>query len=160
MTEKANGLGVKAEILTQARDTIRDQEISCVVIREDTIIHTADGRGVAPLLHLYNNERDALDGSCVVDRVIGKAAAIILVLGKAKAVYGEVMSAAGRDYLTAAGIPRQYGLCVDVITGQGGLGVCPIEASVLDIDDPEAGFAALSERVAELRGTAEPHSER
>ncbi|MDR0468529.1 MAG: DUF1893 domain-containing protein [Peptococcaceae bacterium] len=154
MREKADVLGVKAELLAQACDMIREQEISCVVISGDTVVHKADGRGVAPLLHLYSNQRATLDGSCVVDRVIGKAAAIILTLGKAKAVYGEVMSAAAQGYLAGAGIPCQYGSCVDVITGQGGMGICPIEASVLDIDDPEAGFAALTKRVAELRGSA------
>ena len=152
--EKAKDLGVSAELLTKACDMIKTQEISCVVINGEKIVHTADGRGVAPLLDLYHKGTDKLVDSCVVDRIIGKAAAMILLLGKAKSVYGEVMSVAARDYLTGRGIPFQYGSCVDVIAGQGGTGVCPIEASVLDIDDPEAGLVALTDRIAELRRSA------
>jgi len=138
----------------QALEMIRAQGISCVVIRGGQVIHTADGRGVAPLLDLYHNGREKLQGSLVVDRVIGKAAAMILTLGEAGSVYGEVMSVPGRDYLAGRGITCQYGQIVDVIAGQDGTGMCPIEASVLDEDDPQEGLGAMTRRIAELRKAA------
>lgn len=151
MDEKARILGVEPELLAEACKMIKAEGTSCVMIKEGSIIHTADGRGVAPLLAIYEKEREKLAASCVVDRIIGKAAAMILVLGGAKSVYGEIMSKAAREYLESRDIPCQYGLCVDVITGRSGTGICPIESSVLSIDDPAEGFEALTKRLAELR---------
>ncbi len=151
MDEKAKTLGVAPELLAEAWNMIKSEGTSCVIIKEGSIIHTADGRGVAPLLAIYEKEREKLAASCVVDRIIGKAAAMILVLGGIQSVYGEVMSKAAREYLEARGIPCQYGLCVDVITGRTGTGICPIESSVLEIDDPAEGLEALTQRLAELR---------
>ena len=147
----AETLGVDVDLLLAACDLIKTDGVSCAVIRGREIIHTADGRGVAPLLALYHTDREKLDGSCVVDRIIGKAAAMILALGNVKSVYGEIMSLAARDYLTRRGVPFRYGRCVEVISAQTGDGICPMENSVLDLEDPEAGLVALTQRIAELR---------
>lgn len=141
-------------VVAQACEMIKTPGISCVVIDGEKIVHTADGRGVAPLLDLYGNHREMLKGARVVDRVVGKAAAMILILGQAAYAYGDVMSESAQDYLAKRGVPFSYGVCVDRISGQDGTGVCPIEASVLSIDEPEAGLAAIRHRVAELRGAA------
>jgi hypothetical protein len=154
MKEKAEILGVKEGALVEACGMIRTQEISCVVISDGEIIHAADGRGVSPLLALYHQEREKLKGNCVVDRIIGKAAAMILVLGGARAAYGEIMSAAACAYLAERGIPFQYGEYIEVVTNQAGTGMCPIEDSVIAIDSPEEGRAAMARRIEELRKAA------
>lgn len=129
----------------------RTEGTSCVVIREGKIARTADGRGISPLLAIYHEQPQLLAGAQVVDRIIGKAAAMILTAGGVASVYGDVMSTAARDYLTGRGIEARHGRCVEVITGRGGTGICPIEQSVLEIDDPAEGIAALSKRLDELR---------
>ena len=151
MEDKAKILDIDAALLSEACAMIAVAGTSCVVARGGQIIHTADGRGVAPLLALYHQERDKLKGSCVVDRVIGKAAAMILVLGGVKAVYGEILSAVAGAYLSEHGIAYAYGACVDGIINQTGTGLCPIEGSVLAIDDPVAGLEAIIHKVQELR---------
>jgi len=151
MEENTGVPGVGDDILAQAREMIGKEGTSCVVIREGKIIHSADGRGVSPLLMLYNMDREKLRGSCVVDRVIGKAAAMILDLGKVNSVYGGIMSHAAQGYLSERGIPFLYGQSVDLITDQTGEGICPIENSVLSINEPEAGLAAMTNRIAELQ---------
>lgn len=136
--------------LEEAVALIGEEGTSCVVIKGGEIIHTADGRGVAPLIALYDNQPDKLRASLVVDRIIGKAAAVILTLGGAQSVYGTTMSAAGRDYLQKMGVEASFGRCVDVIVNRLGTGVCPIEGSVLEIDDPAEGLIAIRARIAEL----------
>lgn len=151
MNERAKILGVKPELLKEACEMLKKEGTSCVIIKDGGIVHTADGRGVAPLLAVYEKGREKLKAGCVVDRIIGKAAAMILVLGGVKSVYGEIMSSAARAYLEARDIPCQYGLCVNAITGRTGTGICPIESSVLSIDDPVEGFEALTKKLAEIR---------
>jgi hypothetical protein len=113
------------------------QDLSCAVGgTAGEIIYAANGRGVAPLLALYRDAPEKMRGNFVLDKIVGKAAAVILVLGGARKVYGEVMSIAARDYLAARNIPFEYGTLVDNITNRSGDGLCPIERSVLDADDP------------------------
>jgi hypothetical protein len=138
------------ELISEARRLIKSGEVSCVVIREGAIIHTADGRGVKPLLELYNNEPEKLKDSCVVDKIIGKAAAMILILGGSASVFGEVMSVSARDYLTKRGIRHNFGRCVDVITARDKTGICPIEKSVLTVDDPKEGIVNITQTVNRL----------
>lgn len=136
--------------LEDALSLIHSGKTSCVVIRGGRIVHSDDGRGVSPLLRLYDNDFGILDGAFVVDKLIGKAAAMILVLGGAKGVYGEIMSAAAKDYLENRGIEARYGRCVDVISNREGNGICPIERSVWDIDEPQEGVLTIKETVKML----------
>ena len=154
MEEKTGIFSTGNVVFEEARSMIRCDGTSCVVIRGGEIIHTADGRGVSPLLMLYNTDKEMLRESCVVDRIIGKAAAMILVLGGTDAVYGDIMSIAAQTYLSARGILFEYGELVESITDRTGAGLCPIERSVLEIDDPEAGLAAMTNRIAEMQSAA------
>lgn len=127
---------------------------SCIVIQNNEIVYATSGRGVSPLLKLYETEPEKLNGSIVVDKIIGKAAAMILVLGGASEVYGEVMSASAQQYLKDKNINIAYGRCVDVISNRDKNGICPIERSVLDIDDPSEGVAHITNTIRRLMAKA------
>ena len=129
--------------LDKARALIASGDISCVVIKDGVIIHTADGRGVSPVLALYQKEPEKLKGSFLVDRIIGKAGAMILCLGGVGAVFAEVMSVSADRYLAEHGIPHSCGRCVDMISNREGNGICPIERSVLDTDDAHEGYESI-----------------
>jgi hypothetical protein len=137
----------------KARKMVKAEEVSCVMIKGNKIIHTASGHGVAPLISVYENSPEILAGAFVVDKIIGKAAAMILALGGAKRAYGEIMSAAAYNYLTGRGIQAEYGERIDVVVNRAGDGMCPLESSVLDLDDPEAGYLRLKETIQRLRST-------
>ena len=141
-------------VLAEALKSIDSGRISCVIIKDGSIIHTADGRGVSPLLKIYANQPEILNGAFVVDKIIGKAAAMVLVLGHVKRVYGVVMSVAGREYLDKRGIKAESGRCVDVISNRDRNGICPIEKSVMDIDDPQEGLKVIGSTVANLTKSA------
>lgn len=141
-------------LVARALGIIHGGGVSCVVAQNGQIIHEADGRGVSPLLRLYDNDPGKLSGALIVDKVIGKAAAMILVLGGAKQVYGETMSRAGEDYLRQHGIATGHGRCVDVIRNRTRDGICPIEKSVLEIEDPHQGLDVIRQTIQELMRAA------
>ena len=140
--------------LYKAKRMIAKKEVSCALIRNGRIIYTASGRGVSPLLTVYEQNKELLKDSFAVDKIIGKAAAIILVLGGAREAYGEIMSVAARDFLTLHAVTVSYGRCVDVISSRDGKGICPIEKSVLDIDDPSEGLLKLKQTLVDLKKQA------
>jgi len=137
-------------VLTEALKLIDSGKISCVVVSGGSIVHTADGRGVSPLLAAYAGEPEILKGAFVVDKIIGKAAAMILTLGGASRVYGLIMSVSGREYLERHGIAAEFGRCVDVISNRERNGICPIEKSVMDIEDPCEGLDVMSAAIREM----------
>jgi len=139
-----------AGVLTEALKLISGGKISCVIINNGAIIHTADGRGVSPLLKIYADEPDILINAFVVDKIIGKAAAMILALGRVNKVYGMIMSTAGRGYLERHGVAAEFGRCVDVISNRERNGICPIEKSVMDIEDPREGLKVMSATISTL----------
>lgn len=143
-----------ATVLDSAREKIKSNKASCIVIKNDKIEYEVDGRGVMPLRKAYEEHPGLLEDAFVVDKIIGKAAAVIIILGGAKKAHGLIMSHAARDYLTEYGVEISFDVCVDIITGMDGTGICPIEKSVLDIADPKEAYQSMTERISELRRSA------
>ncbi len=141
----------EGEAFAEAKRLIAAPGTSVVMIRDGRIIHQADGRGVKPLLEAYENQPEVLNGSLVVDTLIGKAAAMILVLGGVHSVHGTTMSEAGAEYLKKRGIPLSYDRKIELISNREGTGVCPLERSVMELDDPKEGYEKLKETVCQLR---------
>ncbi|MBQ5743685.1 MAG: DUF1893 domain-containing protein, partial [Ruminococcus sp.] len=114
---------------------------------------TDDGRGISPMLRLIGENR-GLRGYAAADIIVGKAAAMLFVKAGIAAVYGEVMSKAGKAYLEAHGIPCAFGTLTENIINRKGDGVCPMEQAVAALDDAEAGCAVLRDKLNSLRNKA------
>lgn len=114
---------------------------------------TDDGRGISPMLRLIGENRE-LRGYAAADIIVGKAAAMLFVKAGVAAVYGEVMSKAGKAYLEAHGIPFAFGTLTETIINRKGDGVCPMEQAVAALDDAEAGCAVLRDKLNSLRNKA------
>ena len=137
--------------LDLAKELIRSGQASFVIMHAGLIAGEAKGMGVKPILLFLENEPHSLKGAEVADRAIGKAAAMLLVLGGVQYVYGEIMSLSGRDYLEEAGITFSYGSLVEWINNRDGSDICPLERSVIKTDDPQEGYAAIKEALDRLK---------
>lgn len=135
----------------EGRQAIRNEGTSVVLIRNGEIIRQADGRGVAPLLQIYEENPALYRDALVVDRLIGKAAAMILVKGGVQAAYAETLSKAGEEYLQKNGVTVKGERTIELISNQDNTGICPLERSVLHTEDPEEGYAILTETLKQLR---------
>ena len=133
-----------------AKNTLNPPEVTCAVALEGEIVYASSGLGVKPLLALYRENPALLRGASVADTVIGKAAAVILVLAGSREAYGQIMSRAAIDYLEAHGIAHSCGEEVPLILNRTGDGSCPLEASVAKLSDPQEAFAALTTRIEQL----------
>lgn len=145
---KTNLLQGKA--LEEAKRLVQTPGTSMVLVKDDQIIYKADGRGVKPLLEAYETAPELMKGAVVVDKIIGKAAAMIAVLAEVQAVYGITTSQAGSDFLKKNGIEHAYDRKIDLISNREGSGICPLERSVLDEEDPQKGYEKLRSTIKEL----------
>jgi hypothetical protein len=123
---------------------------TCAAARDGLLLYAAEGIGVKPLLAVLDGSPDDLKLSAVADTVIGKAAAVILVVGGAKTVHGEVMSQVAADYLNRHGVEYSWSQLVPSISNRTGDGLCPLEQSVVNIEDAKEGLQAVRERIKAL----------
>lgn len=115
-----------------------------VVVAQDGVISSREtGSGVKPILDLL--DRDALKGALVVDKAIGRAAAAVCVRGGARKVVAAVMSRDAKAFLNAHGVSAQAQELVPRIVNRAKDGLCPMEARVKDLTDPQAMVEALKE---------------
>lgn len=97
---------------------------------------TFDGRGVSDLYRLLKHSPDLLCGASLADRVVGKAAAALMLLGGVKEVYAEVVSQSAADLLDGSGLKLGYSQIVPNIINRTKTGLCPLETLCQDADTP------------------------
>lgn len=139
------------DVLEEARALFAAGKAAVVLVKHGVIVAMDSGRGVAPLLSLYDNRPKDLDGAWVIDKVIGRAAAAIAVAGGAARVHGALISEEAKAFLAEKGVPCDGDVVVPRILNRKRDGLCPLEASVQSISEPLEMIKALRARIAQLR---------
>ena len=134
--------------LTVAKEMLAGGGYTCVLRRGNTV-YTATERGVKPLVRWLTEGPEVRDFSAA-DRVVGRATAYLYQLLGVKEVYAQVMSRAAAEVLEDGGIRHSCGTLVGNIINRQGTGICPFEAAVLHIGDPETALTAIREKMDEL----------
>lgn len=111
-------------------DMLHRSGCSCVLRNGN--VHTYEQRGVADLYDLLHRHPQLLCGAEVADKVVGKGAAALMVLGRVKEVYADVISEPALALFAGAGIPVSYALSVPAIRNRTGDGWCPVETLCRD----------------------------
>ena len=124
----------RLELLTSRNKT-------CILINQETIVYESDAFGVKPLRELRQMNYKKLDGDylVLVDRVIGKGALMLAELIGVDAIFTPLTSQTALDYNKTLHIPLYYKDLVPYIENRDRSGMCPIEHSVRDTNDPELG---------------------
>jgi len=130
----------EADLLAEMKSRIAAGS-SVVVARNGVIVAAEEGRGLAPLLKLFDERK--LEGAVVVDKVIGRAAAAICIVGGAKAVHATLGAKGAAPLLEARGIPFKAEKTVDVILNRAKDGSCPMEKTVEKLEEPDLMVKAL-----------------
>ena len=104
--------------------------------RDNKIIYCSNEIGVKPILSKLNENIDFYKDADIEDTVVGKAAACLYVLAKIKFVYAHTLSELAKTYLEKNNIPFKYDELVKEIRNRTNTDICPLEKSVIHIDDP------------------------
>ena len=118
--------------------------VSCVAAKDGVIVGQETGRGIMPILKLLDDGK--LAHAVVVDKVVGRAAAAICVVGGAKRVHAAIMGADAASLLKAHGIASSADRTVPRILNRDLSDGCPMERAVDGIDDPAEMVKALRRR--------------
>ena len=121
-----------------------------VVINGEKVC-TYNERGIKALLNLLQNDPLFLEKATVADKIVGKAAALLMVKGGVKEVYAETISESAKEVFLRHQIPVSFGTSTLRIINREGTGPCPMESTVEKIDDPSEAYEALKQKVKNLR---------
>ncbi len=129
-----------------AKDALRRGDYSIVMVRDGMMIYASKSHGIGGILQAIEELNHRIKGASVADRVIGKAAALLLAYSKVKDAYAIVISRSGLETLRSHGIQVEYENLVPKILDRSGRGICPFEKITLEIDSPRLGFEFLRRR--------------
>ena len=117
---------------------------STIAVVSNGEVFTSQERGVKPLLHLLTEKKGFLKGASVTDKVIGKAAALLMVLGEIKEVHTLIISEPAVKVFEKHNIPCFYDKKVTRIANRAGDGLCPMETLCLDVENPQEAFDRIT----------------
>ena len=132
------------------KDILLKENHTIVIYKSDASVVVSNDRGVAPLIQLLNEDASQLRDAMVVDKVIGKAAALLMVYAGIKEVYTPTISEPAVKVFDNHNIKFTYDKVVERIVNRKGDGLCPMETLCLNIDTPEEAFDVIRRRVADV----------
>ncbi len=114
-----------------------------------------DTKGIATLLQIINDNSDLLRGATVVDKVVGKAAAALLILGGTKELHALLISNDALDLLAEAGVRVSYDRQTSHILNQDQTDWCPMEKACRDCETAEECLTAIREQLTKMKNNKE-----
>lgn len=143
-----NNSSSKDNNIEHAKALLLENDYTCVAYNGDrTLVSTK--RGVKPLLEWLDNEKE-LTGYSAADKVIGKGAAFLYIKLGVGCVYAHVISETSLSLLKKHNVDVTYGECVPAIRNRTNTGFCPIETSVLEIDEVDKAIEVIRDKMREL----------
>ena len=127
---------------------LKAEELICVVLQKQRL-YKEHANGILPILHLL--DQGHLQGAQLVDKVIGKAAALLMVRGDVHQVHACVISSHALEIFQLYNIPVTYDEQVPYIINRTKTGMCPMEACVIDVNDPAAAQRLLNAKVKSMK---------
>lgn len=124
---------------------------STIAVVSDGEVFTSQERGVKPLLFLLKEKKGFLKGASVADKVIGKAAALLMALGEIKEVHTLIISEPAIKVFEKYNIACFYDKKVDRIINRTGDGLCPMETLCLDVEEPKEAFQKITDFIKTMK---------
>lgn len=123
---KRNGSYLTDEDRERLIERLFTEKCSCVIRNGDTTRIFRE-RGVKDLYRLLTEEPEFLDGAFVADKVVGKGAAALMILGGVRELFADIISLPARRLLATAPVNVTYTLEVPYIINRTRTGQCPVE---------------------------------
>ena len=121
--------------LATATERLNRSSDSLVVVKDGNILISKQKGGIRPLFDAVSELGDEMEGSCVADKVMGKAAAALCISAGVKGVYTPVMSRAAKGLLANNGIIHSTHLLAPWILNKDRSDLCPLEKLTMGTDN-------------------------
>lgn len=122
-----------------------------IVVSNGSDVYTSRFRGIAPIIELIDTKPELLNGASAADKVIGKAAAMLLYAYGVKEIHTPLASEPAIEFLRNKSILFSYDKSVKNIINRDGTDLCPMEKAVLGTNDAEKAERLIRNKIEELR---------
>ncbi|MBN1997411.1 DUF1893 domain-containing protein [candidate division KSB1 bacterium] len=106
---------------------LEERQLSIVIEKNGKTIFESVEPMLKPLYICLNEKADEMNRSIVIDKIVGRAAAFLCVLGKVSAVYTPVASDSALEVLEKAGIELKARKKIPHIMNRDNTDFCPME---------------------------------
>ena len=115
-----------------------------LLVYKDGNITFQDEHGIQPLL--IQIKKKGLKKATVVDKVVGKAAALLMAYGKVKQVHTNIIAKDAIKVFDKYKIEYSYNEVVDHIQNMKKDGLCPMEQKVLKVNSPKKAYKIFAKQ--------------
>ncbi|MCK4439006.1 DUF1893 domain-containing protein [Candidatus Bathyarchaeota archaeon] len=123
---------------------------SLMIYKDGRLIFQSATKGIRPHLEAIEMHGETLRGTLMVDKIIGRAAALLILYSEAAEAHAQVLSQLGKQVLDQHGLSTMYEELVDHIKMKDGSIYCPFERMVQGISDPDEAYTAIVEKMNSL----------
>lgn len=103
-----------------------------------------DEHGIQPLL--IQIDKKGLKNAVVIDKIVGKAAALLMAYGKVKQVHTNIIAKDAIKVFEKYNIEYSYVELVDYIQNNKKDGLCPMEQKVLNVNSPRKAYKIFTKK--------------
>jgi hypothetical protein len=135
-------------------NTLEETGNSLMVYKNGDMIFESSLKGIRPHLKAINELGAELEDSLMVDKILGRAAAFLVVYSKAAEAITAVVSTPGKMVLEKHDIKFSYREEVPHIKMENGVIYCPFERMVQGIHDPKVAYAAIVEKMNSFKAAS------
>lgn len=135
--------------MEKVTETLHSKGCSLVVESRGEL-HLFYNRGIKDLYTIFSTSPELLQGAKVADKVVGRAAAALMILGGVKAIYADTISDLALETLRGSGISVSFGTTTPHIINRTKTDLCPMERATKDLDNLSEIVAAIERFVASL----------
>ncbi len=122
-------------MIALAKNKIKDNEATFIIIKNNEIVYEDSGIGVSCIRRVINSNPTLLQDAIIVDKIIGKAACMLLIPYNVKAIHTLLISETAIKVLDEYKVNYAYETSAEYIINRTNDGMCPLEKSVLNITD-------------------------
>jgi len=120
-------------------------------MKDDSILFQSSEEGMRPLYQAIDSlGLPALENSVVVDKIVGKAAALVVSYCRVKEIHCIVLSNRGKEFLERRAVSHYWERLTPEISNKFGTDICPFEKAVKEIEDPYEGYKVVYTLLKEL----------
>lgn len=121
--------------LEELKEILHQKNASLVVCYKNGEIKEYYQNRINDIKDILHQDKNALKGAIIADKVIGKVAGSVLTVAGVKEIYADVMSKYAIPVLEANNINFEYREKVDFIINNDKTGMCPMENRFKDEQD-------------------------
>jgi len=134
--------------LNLAKQRLSQKNLNLVIAKNGEVLFETESHGISSLLKAIKQLQENIAGSSIADRIVGRAAALLLVYSGVVAVFAVTASDGGIEVLKNNHVFHDFRRRVPRILDSKRVDVCPFEKLVARFSDPKEAYEELKARCA------------